>query len=689
MEFKFKNTDLFRQAAIHFKKWGCYTKLITGTHACNMFWDEEERRCLEGYTVGGIRISGYHYFYLNYCPIEQVVAVGNVKDKTKKQAADRITDFPKFWDLDYIYFTALDIAEYGLPGETLEDKIAYYNKLPLELNLVLEEDNISGGRHLLWLKFRGCGASWKGAAMPARNFFFIRKSKSYMFADNTEYLNKDGVFNKFLQYKNFINENTPFYKYTDVKNDLSKMHLRASHKDEFGNERGYLSEVMGVAVEGLPDKVRGKRGKITLLEEFGTFNKGGDIWAVSKSSHEEAYLVFGTMVAYGTAGHDGKAFETMEKMFYSPGSFGLIRFYNVYDDDLLGTECSLFTPADFNVAYVDADGNTDRILAKQFIEKERAISAKSHDPGDVLKTKCEHPLKPSEALLRTGTIMFPRAELLAWKTELLATGKLKHLATYGDLEDTKEGVKFKPSEYARPVMKYPHDKKDDNSGCVTLWEAPYRFEGNIPPNLYIICIDPYMHDTTTGDSLGAIYVLKNINNFSKPDDNIVACYVGRPATMDTFHKKARQLAEYYNAKIGYENDAGQALLGYFKSNKYQHLLAPEFELAYNSNIPKSGVRRGFGMHMTEQRKKIGLNYLAEWLTQKWTVTEDGENLYNYHKIYDVGLLEELIKFHIDNNCDRISALIIGMFFMKEIDFKHKGIALTKKQTPNFFKNQLF
>lgn len=693
--FKFKNTWKYREAAIHFERFNCYTKLIAGTHAYWQFWDEEFKRCLEGYTVDNIKISGYHYFYLNYCPIEQVTALNEVKDKTKKTAAKRETKFPKFWDLDWIYFTALDIAEYGLPGDTVEEKIAYYRSLPLDIGLVLEEENISGGKHLLWLKFRGCGASWKGAAIPARNFFFVKESKSYMYADSKEYLNKDGVFTKFLKYKNFINDNTPFVKFTDVKNDLGMMHIRASHKDTLGNEKGFMSEVMGVPVEGIPDKVRGKRGKATLFEEFGTFNKGGDTYTVARSSHEEGFLVFGTMILYGTAGHDGKAFETMEKMFFAPYSFGLLRFINTWDDDLLGTECALFTPADYNVAFVDEEGNTDKVLARKFIAGERAKALKSNDPADAIKAKCEHPLKPAEALLRTGTVLFPRSELLSWKTEILTTGKMRNLTVFGDFLDTKEGVKFQPLADARPVLKYPHDKKDDNSGCISIWETPFRVPfpdkpGTfVPDDLYIICVDPYMHDTTTGDSLGSIYVLKNVNKFSKPDDTIVACYVGRPQSMDIFHKKARQLAQYYNAKIGYENDAGQALLSYFKSNKYMNLLAPEFELAFNSNIPKSSVRRGFGMHMTEKRRSIGLGYLADWLVQEWMVTENGEVLRNYHKIYDVGLLEELIKFHPEANCDRISALIIGMYFMKEVDYKRGVIDIKRKQASKFFKNTLF
>lgn len=689
--FKFKDTWKFREAAIYFEKHGRYNDGgVPNTHQWEQYWDMEADRCLNGYTanVGGhdVRISGYHYFYLNFCPIEQVIPVGKKGDVTKRTAAKRVTNFPKFWDLDWIYFTCLDIAEYGLPGDTYEEKIAYYENLPLELNLVLDEDNITGGKHLLWLKFRGCGASWKGASMPARNFFFIRESKSYMYADNKEYLIVDGIYNKFEKYKNFININTPYTKYTDSKNSVDEMHIIASHKDLAGNTKGYLSEVIGVTINGKPDKVRGKRGKVILFEEFGTFNKGGDTYSTCKSSLEEANLVFGTAVLYGTAGLDGKAFETMEKMFYSPKAFGMLRFHNTLDDDLIGTECALFTPADYNVANVDDEGNSNREATRLFIEKERSIIAKSSDANDAAKAKMEHPLKPSEALLRAESSVLPKAELLAWKTELVASHQSR-TAVYGFFN----GDVFTPDPSARPVITFPHKKTDVITGCVTVWQSPYKKDGYVPDNLYIVVVDPYMHDSSQGDSLGAAYVIKNINNFSKPDDQIVASFVGRPKTMDEFHRNVEKLAKWYNAKIGYENNAGQGLLSYFKSKNLTHLLAKEFELGYNENIPKSTVRRGFGMHIDGYRKKLGISYLADWLTKPWMTDENGITYYNYHKIYDLGLLEELIKFTEDRNVDRVSAMIIGMFHMKEIEHKLKGPVTDKRKKgiDPFFKTILY
>jgi hypothetical protein len=57
-----------------------------GTQEYFSFWDEEQRRCTEGYTAeDGDYITGYNYFYLNYCPIDRMVynTVSDGKGGTK------------------------------------------------------------------------------------------------------------------------------------------------------------------------------------------------------------------------------------------------------------------------------------------------------------------------------------------------------------------------------------------------------------------------------------------------------------------------------------------------------------------------------------------------------------------------------------------------------------------------------
>ena len=61
------NTAQFSYTARDFKKnGGVYTKAPVGSREYVDFWEEEERRCREGYTVGGLWIPGRYYGYLNH-----------------------------------------------------------------------------------------------------------------------------------------------------------------------------------------------------------------------------------------------------------------------------------------------------------------------------------------------------------------------------------------------------------------------------------------------------------------------------------------------------------------------------------------------------------------------------------------------------------------------------------------------
>ena len=101
------DANYFRKAAIHYMEHGCYTFLKPNSNPNSeyrKFWDEERRRCWEGYVreSDGAWISGYHYWLLNYQPM-----LVNVVEKGKKKAI-RKESFPFFfegidWRFHYLY----------------------------------------------------------------------------------------------------------------------------------------------------------------------------------------------------------------------------------------------------------------------------------------------------------------------------------------------------------------------------------------------------------------------------------------------------------------------------------------------------------------------------------------------------------------------------------------------------------
>lgn len=268
---KIVNSDKFRKSALTFQRTGRYCAYPANTSEFMRFWDEEQRRCVDGYTADdGDYITGYNYFYLNYCPIERIV-YEDVVDKrgNPQKARRRKVEFPDFYDYDYYFFSSIEAAE----------------------------DN---GKHMCVLKSRRKGYSYKLASMACRNFYLIPNSKSYVYASDQGFLLGDGTFTKVGGYMSFIDKNTAFAKKKSINKSL---HKRAGFitKDEFGNEveMGYKSEIIGVSLKDDPNKVRGRAGKLIIFEEAGTFAELGAAWSIARPSVEQDGIAFGLMLASG------------------------------------------------------------------------------------------------------------------------------------------------------------------------------------------------------------------------------------------------------------------------------------------------------------------------------------------------------------------------------------------------------
>lgn len=108
-----ENMNYFRKPALAYKKYGKYTNLRPNGNPNSpyMKWLRKEvLKCWYGCKrpSDGEWITGYHYFYLNYSPIERATA--NIKDTN---AVNRVVDFPDFYDGDYIFFHYINQARYG------------------------------------------------------------------------------------------------------------------------------------------------------------------------------------------------------------------------------------------------------------------------------------------------------------------------------------------------------------------------------------------------------------------------------------------------------------------------------------------------------------------------------------------------------------------------------------------------
>jgi hypothetical protein len=241
------------------------------------------------------------------------------------------------------------------------------------------------------------------------------------------------------------------------------------------------------------------------------------------------------------------------------------------------------------------------------------------------------------------------------------------------LRNTNGKPKFQLDPTVRVINEFPHQNDGNLKGGVTLVEAPYKDQtGHVPSDTYLIVVDPYYNDQATDKtSLFSAYVYKHFNNVSPSEDDIlVAWYVGRPDTLEEAYHQLFLLAEFYNATIQSEiQGGGKGILDYAKQKKLLQYCEKEPDIVYNKGEGHiKDYNKPYFMNMPEDRIKLALAYLADWLkTPRSALSDNGEQItiMNLHKIYDEALLKEFIKFNDEGNFDRVSALRLLPFMIKE------------------------
>lgn len=654
---KFINTRYFSEAANGYLKNGYYTNAPYGSKDYREYWDEQYKRCLEGYSVGGVQLQRYHYFFLNFKPL-------NIVADPKARASKKIEAFPRFWDVHFDFFHAMQTAE-------------------------------DDGKHMTILKPRGTGFSEIMSTIGVHNFVLIPRSKSFYFAFDQGFLNKDGVLTKCWDHLNFLNTHTNRGMKRVRQAKDADLHKRASHFDGEGNERGYMSEIIGRVIDK-PRKVRGARtgtwGKV-YFEEGGSFPNLKEAVTTTRPLVEQGGVSTGQIVVWGTGGEQGPGIEGLEQMFLYPEAFNMFEFPNEWDDSLAGETCGYFFPTHWAMdRFMDNDGNCDRDKAYQFQMEERR-KAKISSKMDEDHYVAEYPFKPSEALMRLTANDFPvreaQEQYLRVKSDPGIQGMLKNGWLIRDRETHR--LKFQLDHKAQPIDKYPW-REHDTTGCITMVEAPYKDQlGHVPSGMYTIVVDPYYKDeTVTEGSLGACYVYKHANDMSETEDDLfVAWYVARPKTTEAFARIVFHLAEFYNAKVQSEiAGGGKGLLDYARVHKLTSYCCLEPDILYN-NERQTKRTKAYFMNMPTDTKRLALSYYADWLRRERSLREgdDGSiiKVINVNKVYDIGMLEEIIKFNEDGNFDRISAGRILPFMIKE----HVDRQIDARRADNFWDRELF
>ena len=645
-----ENMDYFRQMAIFYEKYECYTFLRPNPNPNSEYrklFDEELRRCREGYVreSDGEWVTGYMYWYMNYCPIMITKIDG------RNKMANRVEGFPETWEGVYLMFHYLDQAR-------------------------------KAGKHAIELARRGASKSYSLAAIMSHNLIVgendtaKKRVMTVLTAYQKEYLGgKDGTLSKFEPIIDFVAENTEFPRLR-LQSSMNDMTWIMGYKDENGRKKGSLNTVIGVSSKDDEGKLRGKRGYI-LFEEMGSFPNLISIYNTVRQGVEEGDYTFGLIFLVGTAAENASDFSSAKELLYNCEGYNIYSIENIYDKPKQGRpRFGFFFPSYMNrKGCYNHDGVSDVVKALfQVLMKRYTAKYNSSDPKTVLSVIAEMPITPAEAIIKVQNAFFPVQALTERLAQLDTDPKAFDDIYVGNLVLDKSGkVKFTATN-DKPIRTYPL-KDNANPGAVEIYEMPEKDEnGNVFNDRYIMGHDPVDNDEADSSSLSSTFVLDLWT------DRIVAEYTGRQPFADDNFEIVRLLCLFFNAKCLYESNK-KGIFAYFSKMSCTHLLADTPEYLRDKQLVKYS---SFGSNSKGVNASAAINNYANKLTKDWLMkpvtitvknddgTEEQKDVPNLYTLRNRAFIQELIAFNPEINVDRVRAFGMVMLYREEKVILYNG-----------------
>lgn len=641
-----EDMDFFRQPVIHYEKYGCYTFFRPNSNRNSeyfRFWEEEMRRCREGYVreSDGEWVTGFMYFYLNYCPM----LVNRQVEGSNK--ANRVEGFPDMWEGCYLRF--------------------HYLQQSRQL-----------GHHAIELARRGASKSYTLACILAHNLILgedsVSKKRvvSVLTAYEREYLSdKDGTLSKFEPMIDFIFTNTPFPRKM-LRRSSNEMVWEMGYEVD-GIKKGSRNKVIGVSAKDNSDKLRGKRGWI-LFEEMGSFKGLLELYDATRKNVEDGDLVFACMYLVGTANNKESDFTSAKTLLYGTRGYNIYSTENVYDKPKQGKDhFGFFFGGYMNRAgCYNSDGVSDvtKALLQVFMARYRA--KQDADPSSFLRVIAEDPITPAEAIIKVKTAYFPVTALTERLTQIETDPSFYDGVWTGGLVMRNGAVEFVDNG-DEPLRSYRDFA--DPSGAVEIYEMPEKDpKGNVVRDRYILSCDPFDNDKADSDSLFSVFALDMWT------DRIVAEYTGRKPYAEDNYEICRLMCMFYNGKCLYESNK-KGLYQYFRKCNSLQYLAETPEFLRDKSLVKY---ERFGSNMYGVNANAAINNYAnslirDWLTGLCSVTVRGsdgeeteEDVQRLYTLKGKALIEELIAFSPVVNVDRVRSLGMLMLYREQLMVTYMG-----------------
>ncbi len=313
----------------------------------------------------------------------------------------------------------------------------------------------------------------------------------------------------------------------------------------------------------------------------------------------------------------------------------------------------------FNILVTDWKEALDKVQG--FIGSEQA---KSPDKGK--KAQMYYPFQPEDCFLFSGNNPFPVEQAKRTQDAINVKG------TYGEyitLDVMPNGIISVTPSGADPVNDYPFRGGAVNAPVVIYERPVFDNPRQIKRGTYIAGFDGAKVSTsTTSDSLNCLYIFKRQAGVSGLQNQIVAQYTSRPNIDSNYYRQAMLLLKLYNAECLPEADV--PFMKYLRSQKSEYLIAQAkgTNLRINEN---SRANVDYGLPATARNKEHLLKLLKNYCWDQiptGVMGPEGEEIsvLGVTRITDPMLLEEIIKFGNYKNYDRIMSFGHALIWDEEL-----------------------
>lgn len=572
------------------------------------WWEEQYRRCIMGYLVPNatkrghtIWIPGRLYFYLNFW-----VIFAKLDDQDRKDKRN-----PKFTSLDYFKF------------------------MVLEMMFCFKKDG-------MFPKSRQKGFSEYGASNIAYNFIFLPGSVNVIVAGQGDYAEK--TMQNVIGGLNNLGESEFYKRRKPDRNDYLKATYTEVWEDpETGEKRtlvkGYGSEVYCITALNNTQAVSRLSPFFVLYEEIGKWKQGTlkETSEFVRPSLKAEGVKTGYQMFIGTGGDMDESVADVQEMAYSPSSFDLLEFDNIWEENQIQVtgKVAAFVPS-YEFEIIDEDGNSLIEESKQSILAEWAIK----NSTERYRAMTQKPFYLSQMFMMTSGGFFGEEALMRLndkKRQILIDKSLqiafKARLEWKDSTDWGKGVECHPDEDGEFIIQ--QTPECDTKGIVWV-------------NLYNAGTDSYDKDeSNTSFSKGSCTIWKNVKDANHTGRHWVARITQRPSEEEggayKFYENTIKLCIYYGHCLNTIEYSNILIFDYYKRKGFEYLLKERPEMVISQRVQDAQASQRYGVEPSFVPH--GLNMLRDEVKR--------DNFALIDKLFDIEIIEAFGKFKRVKgyNCD--------------------------------------